>query len=69
MISVTLKQFIDDLTNDPQKWARFRTEPLAVIDEAGLSADDKAVLTTRCVDDVRRVLGVDQSRPSAVIIW
>jgi hypothetical protein len=64
-----LKNFVTDLANDAEKWARFRKEPNQMIDEANLTAEDRKLLTEGPMDQLRTRLGSSGDAASVAFIW
>lgn len=64
-----LKAFIDDLLNEPAKWARFRTSPEAVANEAGLTPEELDLLQNGPKDKLLDALGKTDAGFTAYMIW
>jgi hypothetical protein len=59
---------IAKLSTDPAYRQRFRANPDQVMDEAGLSADDKAVMKSGDPDKIREHLG-DDAPPGCMLLF
>lgn len=67
MPSKHVADLITKLSTDAGARQRFRSNPDAVMDEAGLSAEDKAVLKSGDPDKIRQHLG-DDAPPGCFLI-
>jgi len=56
---VTAAQFLSNLSQDPTLRQRFSQDPDAVMEEAGLSAEDREVLKSGSPERIREHLGSD----------
>ncbi|MEM9291920.1 MAG: hypothetical protein AAGD01_09585 [Acidobacteriota bacterium] len=65
-----VNNFIDDLVNDPDKWAQLRTQPQEVLSNSGLSQSEQDMLTKGSVNELSGDTGRDPNKlASMIIIW
>ncbi len=68
MSSKHVADLITKLSSDPSFRSRFRADPDGVMDQEGLSAEDKQVLKSGDPDKIRGHLG-DDSPPGCFILF
>ena len=56
-MSESLKNFLVDLASDPERMKRFAEDPASAADQAGLSAEEKAIVMARDASRLRAALG------------
>jgi hypothetical protein len=61
-MSTEAAHFIVKLATDPVLLSRYRDNPMAVLNESGLSAMDVDILSSRDADSVRKHLGGPDAR-------
>ncbi len=60
-MSERLRQFVLDVSNDPDRAKRLTADPTTELDQADLSPEEKQVVLTRDPDVLRQALGADRS--------
>lgn len=60
--------FVTKLSQDPGKREAYKTDPEGLMDEHGLSEEDKAVLRTGDPDKIREYLG-DEGPPGCCAVF
>ncbi|HET9767336.1 MAG TPA: hypothetical protein VFS60_10840 [Thermoanaerobaculia bacterium] len=68
MASQHVAAFINKLSTDPSFRAAYKADPDAVMDQEGLSAEDKAVLKSGDPDAIKGHLG-DDAPPGCFILF
>ena len=68
MASQHVAAFINKLSTDPNFRAAYKANPDAVMDQEGLSAEDKAVLKSQDPDAIKSHLG-DDAPPGCFILF
>ncbi len=60
-MSERLRQFVLDVSNDPDRAKRLTADPTAELDQSDLSPEERQVILARDPDVLRQALGADQS--------
>jgi hypothetical protein len=68
MSEMNISDFIEALASDPNKEYLFGQEPVAVMNEFGLSADQQRLLLKGSIDEIRTVVQEEPGNSDASII-
>ncbi len=69
MSTNNLELFLNKILNDPNEWARFRKEPVQMMQAANLSAKEQQLLTQGPLEELRAYIGAEPSQFAALLIW
>ncbi len=69
MATNNLALFLNRILNDADEWARFRKEPVQMMQAANLSEQEQKLLTEGPLEELRAYIGASGTQFSALLIW